>query len=46
LLVTATFSLAQTTKTKPFGVGETLAYEGKFSKIIKGIGVADLSLKD
>jgi hypothetical protein len=44
LLVTATFSLAQTTKTKPFGVGETLAYEGKFSKIIKGIGVADLNL--
>jgi hypothetical protein len=45
LSVSATFSSAQTTKTKPFRVGETLTYEGKFSKIIKGIGVADLSLK-
>lgn len=45
LSVSATFSFAQTAKTKPFGVGETLTYEGKFSKIIKGIGVADLSLK-
>ena len=44
LLLAATFSFAQTTKTQPFGVGETLAYEGKFSKIIKGIGVADLNL--
>lgn len=27
----------------PFAVGETLTYEGKFSKIIKGISVADIS---
>lgn len=27
----------------PFAVGETLTYEGKFSKIIKGIAVADLT---
>ncbi|HEX8636655.1 MAG TPA: DUF3108 domain-containing protein [Pyrinomonadaceae bacterium] len=45
LSVSAAFSFAQTVKTMPFGVGETLTYEGKFSKIIKGIGVADLSLK-
>lgn len=44
LFVAAIVSTAQTTRTKPFGVGETLTYEGKFSKIIKGIGVADLSL--
>ena len=46
LFVSAIFSLAQTsqtTPTKPFGVGETLVYEGKFSKIIKGIAIADLS---
>lgn len=29
----------------PFAVGETLTYEGKFSKIIRGIAVADLSFK-
>lgn len=45
LFVSASFVAAQTSKTKPFDVGETLTYEGKFSKIIKGIGVADLSLK-
>lgn len=44
LFLSAIVSSAQTVKTKPFGVGETLTYEGKFSKIIKGIGVADLSL--
>lgn len=27
----------------PFGAGETLTYEGKVSRIIKGIGVANLS---
>jgi hypothetical protein len=45
LFVWSTASLAQTPKsrTKPFGVGESLVYEGKFSKIIKGISVADLS---
>lgn len=30
-------------KTKPFKVGETLIYEGKFSKIIRGLAIADLS---
>lgn len=45
VFVSALVSLAQTAKTKPFGVGETLAYEGKFSKIIKGISVVDLSFK-
>jgi hypothetical protein len=44
LFVSAIGAFAQTPKTKPFRVGETLTYEGKFSKIIKGIGVADLSL--
>lgn len=29
-------------KKMPFNVGETLSYEGKFSKIIRGIAVADL----
>lgn len=32
-------------KKMPFAVGETLTYEGKFSKIIRGIAVADLSFK-
>ena len=45
LSVSAQLSFTQTAKTKPFDVGEALTYEGKFSKIIKGIGVADLSLK-
>ena len=27
----------------PFGVGETLVYEGKFSKVIKGISVAEMT---
>jgi hypothetical protein len=27
----------------PFAIGETLVYEGKFSKIIKGIAVADMT---
>ncbi len=30
-------------KTKPFAVGEILTYEGKVSKIIQGIAVADLT---
>lgn len=30
-------------KNLPFGVGETLVYEGKFSKIIKGIAVAEMT---
>ena len=31
-------------KTTPFVDGETLTYEGKISKIIRGIAVADLTL--
>ena len=37
------FCFAQTIKNKPFNIGETLTFEGKFSKIIKGIAVADLT---
>ncbi|HEX8287896.1 MAG TPA: DUF3108 domain-containing protein [Pyrinomonadaceae bacterium] len=43
LSFSVSFSLAQSAKNKPFSVGETLTYEGKFSKIIKGISVADLT---
>jgi hypothetical protein len=43
LLVFAACCFAQTIKSKPFNIGETLVYEGKFSKIIKGIAVADLT---
>ena len=43
LSVSSSYSFAQTVKNKPFTVGETLTYEGKFSKIIKGISVADLT---
>jgi hypothetical protein len=43
LLIFAANSFAQTAKPKPFSSGETLIYEGKFSKIIKGIAVADLT---
>jgi len=43
LFVFVAYSLAQTIKNKPFNIGETLTYEGKFSKIIKGIAVADLT---
>ncbi|MGI8882691.1 MAG: DUF3108 domain-containing protein [Pyrinomonadaceae bacterium] len=39
----AAFSSAQTIKKLPFQIGETLVYEGRFSKIIKGIAIADLS---
>jgi hypothetical protein len=39
----AASSAAQTEKKNPYVSGETLTYEGKFSKIIKGIAVADLS---
>lgn len=30
-------------QTKPFAIGEVLTYEGKVSKIIQGIGVADMT---
>jgi len=39
----AVFSSNVTAQTKPFNIGETLTYEGKFSKIIQGIAVADLT---
>ncbi len=42
-LLFAVNSVAQTAKNKPFAAGETLTYEGKFSKIIRGIAVADLT---
>jgi hypothetical protein len=44
IFVFAAHSLfAQTAINKPFNIGETLVYEGKFSKIIKGIAIADLT---
>ncbi|MCU1287999.1 MAG: hypothetical protein JWN60_228 [Acidobacteria bacterium] len=43
ILTSRQSSAAQTTQNKSFSVGETLVYEGKFSKIIKGIAVVDLS---
>lgn len=36
-------SSPQAVKNRPFGVGEVLAYEGKFTKIIRGIAIADLN---
>lgn len=41
--VFAAYSSAQTVTNKPFYIGETLVYEGKFSKIIQGIAIADLT---
>lgn len=41
LLAGAAFKIAA--QTKPFSVGEMLTYEGKVSKIIQGIAVADLT---
>jgi hypothetical protein len=42
LILLAGISLVSA-QTKPFTVGEVLTYEGKISKIIQGIAVADLS---
>jgi len=39
----ALFSTQIAAQTKPFSVGEVLTYEGKVSKIIQGIAVADLT---
>lgn len=36
-------SLKVTAQTKPFSIGEVLTYEGKVSKIIQGIAVAELT---
>ena len=36
-------SLSISAQTKPFTVGEVLTYEGKISKIIQGIAVADMT---
>jgi hypothetical protein len=49
LLAASSFSIAAQTRVnnvsryKPLKIGEVLAYEGKFSKIIQGIAVADLT---
>lgn len=45
ILIPATAVLAQSNgrSRMPFAVGETLTYEGKVSRIIQGISVADLS---
>lgn len=42
-IAAAVASSAAAQKNVPFAVGETLAYEGKVSKIIQGITVADLT---
>ena len=42
LILLAGFSFKIAAQTKPFTVGEVLTYEGKISKIIQGIGLADL----
>jgi hypothetical protein len=43
LVLFAGVSVKVPAQTKPFAVGEMLTYEGKVSKIIQGIAVADLS---
>ncbi len=43
LSVSLNISAQKNIKNMPFGVGETLVYEGKFSKIIKGIAVAEMT---
>jgi hypothetical protein len=43
LLVSLNISAQKNIKDLPFGVGETLVYEGKFSKIIRGIAVAEMT---
>lgn len=43
LSIFSTSVFAQQAQPKSYNLGETLTYEGKFSKIIKGIAVADLS---
>lgn len=43
VIMFAGISLKAPAQTKPFAVGEVLTYEGKISKIIQGIAVADLT---
>jgi hypothetical protein len=43
LILAAGISLHTPAQTKPFAVGEVLTYEGKVSKVIQGIAVADLT---
>lgn len=43
LFLSAFLAVETRAQTKPFSVGETLTYEGKVSKIIQGIAVADLT---
>ncbi len=45
VLILASIASAQQPQTKSYVLGEVLTYEGKFSKIIKGIAVADLTFK-
>jgi hypothetical protein len=43
LILSAAFSNELAAQTKPFAIGEVLTYEGKVSKVIQGIAVADLT---
>ncbi|HEY0458299.1 MAG TPA: DUF3108 domain-containing protein [Pyrinomonadaceae bacterium] len=43
LILFAGISLKIQAQTKPFAAGEVLTYEGKISKVIQGIAVADLT---
>lgn len=43
LIFPVLLAVGSSAQTKPFAVGEVLTYEGKISKIIQGIAVADLS---
>ena len=43
VILFAGISVKVTAQTKPFAVGEVLTYEGKISKIIQGIAIADLT---
>jgi len=43
LTLSACLTLETQAQKKPFTIGETLTYEGKISKIIQGIAVADLT---
>jgi hypothetical protein len=45
IFIFSAFVFSQQVQPKSYNLGETLTYEGKFSKIIKGIAVADMSFK-
>ena len=44
-ILVAAFAPKMPAQVKPFAVGEVLTYEGKVSKIIQGIAIADLTFK-